>query len=85
LVSCQSLTDLGVVLQISDEWVKRLLVNSSSIERLYLAKDFNEADSLLLAQGAGVAITANLLTVTRWRGSVSQTTLLPNLILILNQ
>ncbi len=53
--------------QVSDEYVLRLLINSSSIERILIAKTRADADSMLMQLGnGGVAWTADSYLVTRF-------------------
>ncbi|PSR71970.1 hypothetical protein PHLCEN_2v12180 [Hermanssonia centrifuga] len=54
-------------LEVSDEYVLRLLINSSSIERILIAKTRADADSMLMQLGnGGVAWTADSYLVTRF-------------------
>jgi hypothetical protein len=50
--------------------VKRILIDTASIERHYLALNRAAAEELLRAQGWGVALTADSFIVTHWRRCV---------------
>ncbi|KAI0081596.1 P-loop containing nucleoside triphosphate hydrolase protein [Panus rudis PR-1116 ss-1] len=54
-------------LEISDPFVLRILINQASIERFILAKSRAEADAQLERIGQGVAWTADLFRVERFR------------------
>jgi hypothetical protein len=53
--------------QIKDEWVKRILINSSAIERTYLTVTRPDAEKLLDVQLDGVVMTGEGFKVTRWK------------------
>lgn len=54
--------------EISHEYVKRVLVNQARIERTMLFRERAEADAVLQAQpGGGVAVTQDGFVVTRYR------------------
>jgi hypothetical protein len=53
--------------QISDEYVRRLLINSSAIERTYLTTNRREAEVLMDQRGHGVVLTGECFRVTRYQ------------------
>lgn len=72
------LISLHPLLQITDEWVKRILINAHGIEKVGLAKTRAEAQGCLAEYvgGGGVFLTADNFRVTKY--SYVAGILLPN-------
>ena len=54
-------------MQISDEFVLRILINQASIERHFLARTRAEGDDVLQSVNYGVALTADWFRVIKFK------------------
>ncbi|GJE88371.1 hypothetical protein PsYK624_044540 [Phanerochaete sordida] len=66
-------------IEVSDQWVLRLLINSASIEAMLIAHTRAEADERLRELGQGVAWTSDAFTVERYRSGGGSSKLAPML------
>jgi len=55
------------IIQISNDYVRRILINSSAIERTYLAAHWQDAERLMDERGHGVVLTSDCFRVTRYQ------------------